>query len=89
MLQSSHTAVLSQSRLQECLSERAELLQLQEAATRLREKERAEFRRGREAWDRGCRELKSDISRLQEELRQSQERMEEMERTQKVTLKRI
>ncbi|XP_075898013.1 calcium-binding and coiled-coil domain-containing protein 1 [Nelusetta ayraudi] len=76
-------AELLQSRLQECLRERAELLQLQEAATRLREKERVEFRRAREAWDRGCRELKSDISRLQEELRQSRERMEEMERMQK------
>lgn len=84
LLLPSHAAVLSQSRLQECLRERAELLQLQEGATRLREKERAEFRRTREAWDRSCRELKSDISRLQEELRQSRERMEEMERMQKV-----
>lgn len=76
-----------QSRLQECLRERAELLQVQEAASRLREKEKAEYKRAREAWERRCRELERDISRLQHELRQSLEKMEEMERKQKVVHK--
>lgn len=76
-----------QSRLQECLRERAELLQVQEAASRLKEKEKAEYKRVREAWERRCRELERDIGRLQHELRQSQEKMEEMERKQKVVHK--
>lgn len=76
-----------QSRLQECLRERAELLQVQEATSRLREKEKVEYKRAREAWERRCRELERDISRLQHELRQSQEKMEEMERKQKVVYK--
>ncbi|KAM3871684.1 calcium-binding and coiled-coil domain-containing protein 1 [Diretmus argenteus] len=76
-------AELLQSRLQECLRERAELLQVQEAADRQKEREREEYKRAREAWDRGRKELKSHITRLQEELRQSREKVEEMERTQK------
>lgn len=76
--------VSSQSRLQECLRERAELLQVQEAANKQREKEKREYKRGREAWDRRCKELESDITRLQEELKQSQEKIEELERKQKV-----
>ncbi|XP_030278523.1 calcium-binding and coiled-coil domain-containing protein 1 isoform X1 [Sparus aurata] len=76
-------AELLQSRLEECLRERAELLQVQEAANRQRVKEKVEYRRAREACDRRCRELESDIAGLQEELKQSQEKMEEMERKQK------
>ncbi|XP_074500420.1 calcium-binding and coiled-coil domain-containing protein 1 isoform X1 [Sebastes fasciatus] len=76
-------AELLQSRLQECLRERAELLQTQEAANRYREKEKEEYKRAREAWDRRRRGLESDIARLQEELKQSQEKMEEMEMDQK------
>lgn len=76
--------VSSQSRLQECLRERAELLQVQEAANKQREKEKREYKRGREAWDRRCKELESDIIRLQEELKQSREKIEELERKQKV-----
>lgn len=77
--------VSCQSRLQECLRERAELLQVQEAANRQREKEKGEYKRTREAWDRRRKELEYDIARLQEELKQSREKMEEMERKQKVT----
>lgn len=76
-------AELLQSRLQECLRERAELLQTQEAANRQREKEKGEYKRAREAWDRQHRELEADIGRLQDELKQRQEKMEEMERMQK------
>lgn len=80
-------SVSCQSRLQECLRERAELLQVQEAANKQREKEKREYKRGREAWDRRCKELESDITRLQEELKQSQEKIEEIERKQKVVYK--
>ncbi|KAM9856131.1 calcium-binding and coiled-coil domain-containing protein 1 [Aulostomus maculatus] len=76
-------AELLQSRLQECLRERAELLQIQEAANRQRDKEEEDYKRTRRAWDRQCKELKADISRLQEELNQSHGKIEEMERKQK------
>lgn len=57
---------------------------MQEAANKQQEKEKREYKRGREAWDRRCKELESDITRLQEELKQSQDKIEEMERKQKV-----
>lgn len=76
-------AELLQSRLQECLRERAELLQVQEVANKQREKEKEEYKRAREAWDRRRRELERDIARLQEELTQSREKIEEMARKQK------
>ncbi|XP_061630078.1 calcium-binding and coiled-coil domain-containing protein 1 isoform X2 [Phyllopteryx taeniolatus] len=76
-------AELLQGRLQECLRERAELLQMQEAAREQKEKEREGFNRERVAWSRLRRDLDTDISRLQEELKRSQEKMEEVERKQK------
>ncbi|XP_034446691.1 calcium-binding and coiled-coil domain-containing protein 1 isoform X2 [Hippoglossus hippoglossus] len=76
-------AELLQSRLQECLRERAELLQVQEAANRQQEKEKDEHRRTRDNWDRRCAELEREISRLQKELRQSREQIKETERQQK------
>lgn len=76
-------AELLQSRLQECLRERAELLQAQEAANRQRERERVDYKRAREAWDRQRKELDRDIAGLQEELKQSREQIEEMERKRK------
>ncbi|XP_054641325.1 calcium-binding and coiled-coil domain-containing protein 1 [Dunckerocampus dactyliophorus] len=75
-------AELLQSRLQECLQERTELLQIQEATSRQKEKERADFNRAQEAWGRLRKDLENDISRLQEELKRSQESIEEMERKQ-------
>lgn len=57
---------------------------MQEATNRLREKEKGEYKKAREAWDRRRRDLESDIAGLQEELKQSREEMEEMERKQKV-----
>nr|ABW77512.1 coiled-coil transcriptional coactivator a [Salmo salar] len=75
-------AELLQSRLQECLRERAELLHAREAAERMKEREREKYRRAREAWDRGCEELERNIADLKEELRESRDRMEEMERRQ-------
>ncbi|XP_075952254.1 calcium-binding and coiled-coil domain-containing protein 1 [Anarhichas minor] len=76
-------AELLQGRLQECLRERAELLQAQEAANRQREKDQEEYKRAREAWDRRRRGQESDIARLQEELKQSREKIEDMEMEQK------
>ncbi|XP_028265992.1 calcium-binding and coiled-coil domain-containing protein 1 [Parambassis ranga] len=76
-------AELLQSRLQECLQERAELLQVQEATNKRRDKEKEEYRRAREAWDRQRRALEGDIARLQEELEHSLEKIAEMERKQK------
>ncbi|KAK6303261.1 hypothetical protein J4Q44_G00257150 [Coregonus suidteri] len=75
-------AELLQSRLQECLRERAELLHAREAAERMKEREREKYRRAREAWDRGCEELERNVAELKEELRESRDRMEEMERRQ-------
>lgn len=57
---------------------------MQEAANRQREKEKVEYKRASRAWDRRCKELESDITRLQEELQKSQEKIEEMQRKQKV-----
>ncbi|XP_053173817.1 calcium-binding and coiled-coil domain-containing protein 1 [Scomber japonicus] len=76
-------AELLQSRLQEYLQERAELLQTHEAANRQREKEKGDHKRAREAWERRHKELETDISRLQEELKQKQDMIEETERKQK------
>ncbi|XP_008286512.1 calcium-binding and coiled-coil domain-containing protein 1 [Stegastes partitus] len=76
-------AELLQSRLQECLRERAELLHVQETANKQREKEKDEYKTAREAWNRRRRELENDIARLQDELKQSLEKIEEMERKQK------
>ncbi|KAL7398463.1 hypothetical protein ABVT39_010417 [Epinephelus coioides] len=76
-------AELLQSRLQECLRERAELLQALEVANRQREKEKEEYRRARDAWDRRRKEIESDITRLQGELKHSREKIHEMEMEQK------
>lgn len=71
-------------RLQECLQERAELLQAHEAANRQREKEKMEYKRAREAWERRRRELESEISRLQRELNHNFKQIQDMERKQEV-----
>ncbi|XP_077429498.1 calcium-binding and coiled-coil domain-containing protein 1 isoform X2 [Vanacampus margaritifer] len=76
-----HAEVLK-SRLQECLREQAELLQMQEVANEEKEKEREDFNRERVAWSRIHRELDTGISRLHEELKRSQEKMMEMARRQ-------
>ncbi|XP_041859036.1 calcium-binding and coiled-coil domain-containing protein 1 [Melanotaenia boesemani] len=76
-------AELLQSRLQDCLRERAELLQVQEASKKQREREKEEYKKAREASDRQRRGLERDISRLQEELKQSLEKIEGMKRQQK------
>lgn len=75
-----------QSRLQGCLQERAELLQVQEAVNRQMAKDKVEYKRAREAWDRRRKELESDITRLQDELKQGREKIKEMEGMQKVVI---
>lgn len=57
---------------------------MQEATNKQRDKEKEEYRRAREAWDRQRRALEGDIARLQEELEHSLEKIAEMERKQKV-----
>lgn len=76
-------AELLQNRLQECLRERAELLQVQEAVKEQREKEKEEYKRAREAWDRRRKELEGDIARHQKELKQTLEKLDELEKKQK------
>lgn len=77
-------SVSCQSRLQECLRERADLLQAQEASNRQREEEKVEYKRAREAWDRRRKELEIAIAGLRKELKQNEEKIEEMEWKQKV-----
>lgn len=60
---------------------------MQEALNRQREKEKVEYKRVNAAWDRQCKELETDIRRLQDELKQSQETIQEMERKLKVVCK--
>ncbi|XP_043967816.1 calcium-binding and coiled-coil domain-containing protein 1 [Gambusia affinis] len=76
-------AELLQSRLQECLQERAELLREQEAAKKQRERDREDFKREKQQWDRQRRGLEREVSRLKEELVQSDQKIEEMEMKQK------
>lgn len=57
---------------------------MQEAANKQREKDKGEHKRAREVWEKRRKELESDFTRLQEELMQSQEKIEEMKREQKV-----
>uniref|UniRef100_A0A096LT82 Calcium binding and coiled-coil domain 1a n=1 Tax=Poecilia formosa TaxID=48698 RepID=A0A096LT82_POEFO len=64
-------AELLQSRLQECLQERAELLREQEAAKKQRERDGEDYKREKQQWDRHRRGLEREVSRLKEELAQS------------------
>uniref|UniRef100_A0A3B5LKX1 Calcium binding and coiled-coil domain 1a n=1 Tax=Xiphophorus couchianus TaxID=32473 RepID=A0A3B5LKX1_9TELE len=61
-------AELLQSRLQECLQERTELLREQEAAKKQRERDREDYKREKQQWDRQRRGLEREVSRLKEEL---------------------
>lgn len=58
---------------------------MQEAANRQREKERVDYRKAKEAWDRRAKQLERDIAGLQKDLKQSQKKIELMETKQKVT----
>ncbi|XP_072306015.1 calcium-binding and coiled-coil domain-containing protein 1 isoform X2 [Eucyclogobius newberryi] len=75
-------AELLQSHLQECLQERSELLKLHEATNKLREREKEEYKRAKQCWDRRCNNYEMDMARLQTELEQAQDKMEKMKEMQ-------
>ncbi|CAN9516100.1 unnamed protein product [Ophioblennius macclurei] len=76
-------AELLQRRLLECLQERAELLQAQEAASKQWKKDKEEHGRAKEGWNRQRKDLENDVARLHEEQRRRLEQLAEMERRQK------
>lgn len=76
-------AELLQSRLQECLQERAELLREQEEAKKQREIEREDYKKEKKEWDRQRRGLEREVGKLKEEQARSHQKIEEMEMKQK------
>ncbi|KAK0156014.1 Calcium-binding and coiled-coil domain-containing protein 1 [Merluccius polli] len=76
-------AELLQSRLQECLRERGELLQAQEVLVKRKEREEERYNRARVAWETEHRALQRNLAHLQGELHRSQGNMAEMERKHK------
>ncbi|KTF76588.1 hypothetical protein cypCar_00024811 [Cyprinus carpio] len=76
-------AQLLQSRLQECLKERADLLQALEAADQNVEREKGRRERDRGSWEQSRKELERKISELKEEVREYREKVEEMKKQQK------
>ncbi|XP_050952082.1 calcium-binding and coiled-coil domain-containing protein 1 [Labeo rohita] len=76
-------AQLLQSRLQECLKERAELLQALEAADQNVEREKSRRERDRSSWEQSRKELERKIGDLKEEVREYREKVEEMKKKQK------
>ncbi|KAJ8347126.1 hypothetical protein SKAU_G00285270 [Synaphobranchus kaupii] len=75
-------AELLQSRLEECLQERAELLQAREAAERGKEREKEKRETEKKEWERAREQLEDEIGELQERLRQSRETAQELEKQQ-------
>lgn len=76
-------AQLLQSRLQECLKERAELLQALEAADQNVEREKGRRERDRGSWEHTRKELERKIDDLKEEVREYREKVEDMKKKQK------
>ncbi|KAG7477391.1 hypothetical protein MATL_G00069020 [Megalops atlanticus] len=72
-------AELLQTRLEECLRERAELLQAREVVEREKKSEEEKREGARGEWDQVRGELEAEIAGLKEKLRQSRENMEKME----------
>ncbi|KAJ8397082.1 hypothetical protein AAFF_G00011360 [Aldrovandia affinis] len=75
-------AELLQIRLEQCLQERAELIQAREAAERGKEREKEKREREKKEWERARDELEEDISELQDRVRRSRETVQEMEKKQ-------
>ncbi|KAG5837970.1 calcium-binding and coiled-coil domain-containing protein 1 [Anguilla anguilla] len=75
-------AELLQSRLQECLQKRAELLQAREVAERGQEREKEKRAKEKKEWERVREQLEEDIRDLQESLRQSRETVQDLENKQ-------
>ncbi|XP_051516992.1 calcium-binding and coiled-coil domain-containing protein 1-like isoform X1 [Myxocyprinus asiaticus] len=76
-------AQLLQSRLQECLKERAELLKALEAADQNVDRETERRERDRSSWEQNRKELERNISELKEEVRKYTAKLEEMKKKQK------
>lgn len=76
-------AELLQNRLQECLQERSELLQLQEATNHLREREKEGYKKAKKSWERQSSDFEMEISRLHVELGHVQDQMDELKEQQK------
>ncbi|XP_067227052.1 calcium-binding and coiled-coil domain-containing protein 1 isoform X2 [Chanodichthys erythropterus] len=76
-------AQLLQRRLQECLKERAELLQALEAADQNVEREKGRRERDRSSWEQSRKELERKIGELKEEVSEYIEKVEEMKEKQK------
>ncbi|XP_016366303.1 calcium-binding and coiled-coil domain-containing protein 1-like [Sinocyclocheilus rhinocerous] len=76
-------AQLLQSRLQECLKERAELLQALKAADQNVEREKGRRERDRSSWEQSRKGLERKIGELKEEVREYREKVEEMKKKQK------
>ncbi|XP_051948219.1 calcium-binding and coiled-coil domain-containing protein 1-like [Xyrauchen texanus] len=76
-------AQLLQSRLQECLKERAELLKALEATDQNMEKEKDRRVRDKSFWEDNRKELERKISELKEEVREYRAKVEGMKKKQK------
>ncbi|XP_056589122.1 calcium-binding and coiled-coil domain-containing protein 1 isoform X3 [Triplophysa dalaica] len=76
-------AQLLQRHLQDCLKERAELLQALEAADQNMVRERDRKERDTSYWEQSHREMERKISDLKEEVREYKEKVEEMKKKQK------
>ncbi|XP_065141405.1 calcium-binding and coiled-coil domain-containing protein 1 isoform X2 [Paramisgurnus dabryanus] len=76
-------AQLLQSRLQDCLKERADLLQALEAADQNMARERDKSEKDRSFWEQSHKEMEQKISGLKEEVREYKEKVEEMKEKQK------
>ncbi|KAF5897449.1 calcium-binding and coiled-coil domain-containing protein 1-like, partial [Clarias magur] len=70
-------AELLQSRLQECLKERAELLQALEAAEKSRDRERECSSRSREVWEQRSKELEEELGHIREHMGDMKKKQEE------------
>ncbi|XP_017342468.2 calcium-binding and coiled-coil domain-containing protein 1 [Ictalurus punctatus] len=77
-------AELLQSRLQECLKERAELLQSLEAAERSCKHERECSLRTREVWEQRSKELEEELRHTREQMEDMKKRQEELAALSKV-----
>ncbi|XP_061114102.1 calcium-binding and coiled-coil domain-containing protein 1 [Conger conger] len=79
-------AELLQGRLEQCLQERAELLQAREAAERGEEREKQKREREKDEWERAREQLEEDMRELRESLRQSRETVQQLEKQQQEVL---
>ncbi|KAJ8260110.1 hypothetical protein GJAV_G00177180, partial [Gymnothorax javanicus] len=72
-------AELLQNRLEECLRERAEFLQVREIEEKMMKREQEMRERAEKVWEKMRSELENKVTELKEELRQNKEEMEHLE----------